>query len=398
MALSFAAVLLAASPVLAHHISGTVYCDQDLDGTIDAGDTPVSGIDILITSIDAQPGQMFSQTTDANGAYNIGLPARTDRYTVEIENLPAGFTIVIPGGGTYTIQIITNNSQLDHKDGVDFLLQGCGHHTTTTTKPTTSTTSTTTTTTPPTTAPVCQCDQIPFLAAREGKINNDASVGGSVGVNNPGARLRFGKNVILADGTVVEADTVQIGNASSVDNVLANTLIKGAGVTIRGTTGPATLPIIQPFCSIPAITCGTSTVQVAPGASVGPLPPGAYGKLKVLNGGTLSLQAGTFTFCDVKLGRSAALTTQGPAIINVAGDVVIGTASHFGPAAGTAPVSVNVAGKLVRVSQSAFANASFVAPHGRITFGRDSHLVGCFCTDREKSDKHITLECPAPLQ
>src|SRR5262249_41842619 len=151
---------------------------------------------------------------------------------------------------------------------------------------------------------------------REGKINNDASVAGSVGVNNPGARLRFGKNVILSDGTVVEADTVQIGNASSVDNVLANTLIKGTGVTIRGTTGAPTLPIVQPFCSIPAITCGTSTVQVAPGASVGPLPPGTYGKLKVLNGGTLSLQAGTFTFCDMKLGRSAALTTQGPAVIN----------------------------------------------------------------------------------
>lgn len=117
---------------------------------------------------------------------------------------------------------------------------------------------------------MCQCDGIPFLAAREGKINNDATVGGSVGVSNPGAKLRFGKNVVLADGTVVEADTAQIGNASSVDNVLANTLIQGSGVTIRGTKGTPTLPIVQPFCSIPAITCGTSTVQVAPGASVGP--------------------------------------------------------------------------------------------------------------------------------
>ncbi len=407
MALSFAAVLLAASPVLAHHISGTVYCDQDLDGTIDAGDTPVSGIDILITSLDAQPGQTFSQTTDANGDYNIGLPARTDRYTVEIENLPAGFTIVIPGGGTYTVQIITGNSNTDHMDNVDFLLQGCGHHTTTTTttstttttKPTTTSTSTTTTTTPPTTAPVCQCDQIPFLAAREGKINNDASVGGSVGVNNPGAKLRFGKNVILADGTVVEADTVQIGNASSVDNVLANTLIQGSGVTIRGTSGHADAPdhpavLLDPGHHVrDDQRAGRAGHQRRAAAR-----PELTGSSSVLNGGTLSLQAGTFTFCDVKLGRSAALTTQGPAIINVAGDVVIGTASHFGPAAGTAPVSVNVAGKLVRVSQSAFANASFVAPNGRITFGRDSHLVGCFCTDREKSDKHITLECPAPLQ
>ena len=48
------------------------------------------------------------------------------------------------------------------------------------------------------------------------------------------------------------------------------------------------------------------------------------------------------------------------------------------------------------MSQSAVANAAFFAPAGRITFGRDSHLLGCFCTDREKSDKHITLECREP--
>src|SRR6516164_8381725 len=148
IALSVAAVLLAASPVLAHHISGTVYCDQDLDGTIDAADTPVSGIDVQISSLDVQPGQTFNQATDGSGAYFIGLPTRTDRYLVELLNLPAGFTIVIPGGGTYTVQIITGNSQTDHQDGVNFLLQGCGNQTTTTTtttttKPTTSSTSTT---------------------------------------------------------------------------------------------------------------------------------------------------------------------------------------------------------------------------------------------------------------
>ena len=84
VALSLAAVLLAASPVPAHHISGTVYCDQDLDNTIDAGDTPVSGIDVQITSLDAQPGQTFELSTDTSGAYNIGLPTRTDRYLVEL--------------------------------------------------------------------------------------------------------------------------------------------------------------------------------------------------------------------------------------------------------------------------------------------------------------------------
>ena len=88
--------------------------------------------------------------------------------------------------------------------------------------------------------------------------------------------------------------------------------------------------------------------------------------------------AGTFTFCDFKMGRNAVLTTLGPATLNVQRNVVIGTASTFGPAVGDTPIVVNVAGKLVRVSQSAVANAAFFAPAGRIIFGRDSRLLGCF--------------------
>ena len=92
---------------------------------------------------------------------------------------------------------------------------------------------------------------------------------------------------------------------------------------------------------------------VGPGQRLGPLAPGVYGRLQVLNGGAVTLSAGAFTFCDVKTGRGAAIRTLGP------------------------------------------AHAAFVAPDARISFGRDAHLVGCFCTDRAKSDKHITLECPA---
>jgi hypothetical protein len=113
-------------------------------------------------------------------------------------------------------------------------------------------------------------------------------------------------------------------------------------------------------------------------------------------GRAVTLAAGAFTFCDVKTGRDGAIVTVGPVQIDVEHDVVIGTDSRLGPDSGTAPVLVNVAGKVVRVSQSAVANAAFVAPDARISFGRDAHLVGCFCTDRAKSDKHITLECPAP--
>jgi hypothetical protein len=388
-------LLLGASPALAHHIAGTIACDVDLDGTFSPGDTPLSGIDVHITSQDVSPGELFTGTTDGSGNYNVGLPARTDHYLVALANLPGSFTIVIPGGGTYLVLIVTGNSATDHRDDVDFLVQGCGPTTTTnpsTTSTTTSTTSSTTTTVPV----VCTCPGVPFLVAREGKINNDADVRASAGASNPDGRFRLGKNVIFADGTNLIGETVQIGNGSSVDRVLANTLLKGDFVTIRGGVGKPTLPLVQPFCTIPAIACGGADVMVKPNQSTGPLAPGTYGKLSLQNGGTLTLAAGTFTFCDFKMGRNAVLTTLGSATLNVQRNVVIGTASTFGPAVGDTPIVVNVAGKLVRVSQSAVANAAFFAPAGRITFGRDSHLLGCFCTDREKSDKHITLECREP--
>src|SRR5262245_61424729 len=151
--LSLLVVVATASPVLAHHIGGTVRCDNDHDGMIDVpGDTPLDGITVRITPIDVQPGLTFTHTTDANGAYEVGLPARTDRYLVELINLPAGFSVVVPGGGTFTVQIITGGP-LDHKDDVDFLLEGCSPTTTTTTSTTTTTTPTTTTTTTTSTSP-----------------------------------------------------------------------------------------------------------------------------------------------------------------------------------------------------------------------------------------------------
>jgi hypothetical protein len=39
---------------VAHHVSGTVCCDQDWSGSIDAGDTPVAGVKVVATSLAAR--------------------------------------------------------------------------------------------------------------------------------------------------------------------------------------------------------------------------------------------------------------------------------------------------------------------------------------------------------
>jgi hypothetical protein len=199
----------------------------------------------------------------------------------------------------------------------------------------------------------------------------------------------------MADGTTVTADGLRIGGGASVDNVRANNLRVGPGALVRGTSGTPMLPI-TPFCSVPAIACGTNDIQVSPGQSQGPLAPGTYGRLWVLDGGSITLSAGQFTFCDVKAGRSATITTLGQATLNVAGSVTIGNSSTFGPAQGTDPILVNVAGRSVRVSDGSVATAAFVAPNARITFGRGAKLFGCFCAGRANTDKRINLDCPKP--
>ena len=139
-------VLLAlGSSAYACHVSGAVYCDENTNGVVDIpGDLPIPGVTVGATSLDLMSGQ-YTATTDASGSYDIVLPTQSDRYLVGPIGLPAGLTVVVPSGGTYTAQIVVDTAQ-DHVDGLDFLVQGCAP-TTTSTSTTTTTTSTTTTTT-----------------------------------------------------------------------------------------------------------------------------------------------------------------------------------------------------------------------------------------------------------
>src|SRR6516165_4114314 len=114
-------LVLGSSPALACHVDGTVYCDVNANGVIDAGDTALPGITVGATSLDLMSGQ-FSATTDASGNYDIPLPSQSDHYLVALENLPGGQTVVLPAGGSYTIDIIVNTPQ-DHVDGASFLVQ-----------------------------------------------------------------------------------------------------------------------------------------------------------------------------------------------------------------------------------------------------------------------------------
>jgi hypothetical protein len=165
---------------------------------------------------------------------------------------------------------------------------------------------------------------------------------------------------------------------------------------IRNGSSPVTLPLVDPFCQIPVpnFTCGGQEIIVSPGSSVS-LTPGVYGRVRVLNGATLDLDQGTYTFCDVKMGREATIIAHGPALLQIVGNLRIGSGSFFGPQLQppAPPIAVYLLGTKVRISQGAQAIAQIIAPFAQSTFGRDAELAGCFCSARAKSDKHITLSC-----
>jgi hypothetical protein len=240
--------------------------------------------------------------------------------------------------------------------------------------------------------PLCDCDQPAFFARRTAKLNNDGTFSGHAAVNDPLGRLQVGKNVFMPDGSSLTANYVQVGNASNVSQVFANVVKTGLGAVIRNGGGSATLPLVDPFCEIPSFTCGTQLVNLPPG-STATLTPGVYGFVRVANGATLQLAGGVYTFCDVKMGREAAIEAQGPVLMQISGSLRIGTDSYFGPTFGAPPIAAYVAGRKVRVSQSAVAVAQITAPFAKAQFGRDATLTGCFCSDQVRTDKHITLTC-----
>jgi hypothetical protein len=263
----------------------------------------------------------------------------------------------------------------------------------TTSSTSTSSSSTSSTTTSSTTTTICP--PFPFLFRTEGKLGNGGQVTGSIGANDPGGDFHFGKKVLQSDGSTVAADHVGLGEGTSVADVRANTLRIGRGAIVRGNIGTPALPLTAPFCPIPEFTCGSADVTVAMGESVGPLPPGSYGGLTVLRGGTLSLAPGTFEFCSVKTGRGT-ITVTGSELttINVVGTFRLGNGSTLIPGSGTPTPRINVAGSLVRVSHASVLEAHLAAPNALLTLGRGARVSGSFCVDMSRSDKEVQLLCP----
>jgi hypothetical protein len=233
-----------------------------------------------------------------------------------------------------------------------------------------------------------------FVAASETRIGNASSVGGDLGANDPGGKVRLGRKVILADGTTVVGDDVRASNGASLFDVAANRFDPGRGVVVRGTLSTPSLPLDDPFCPLPDITCGGADVVVRRSDAPRALSPGQYGDIVLENGTRLELAPGVYDVCSLRAAHGVEIVVMGalPSTINVAGDVRLENGSALEPAPATPTPALNVGGD-VRLGAKVQLEAFLAASNAEMRIRHGSSVTGSICAARLTSGHSVTFEC-----
>jgi hypothetical protein len=148
-----------------------------------------------------------------------------------------------------------------------------------------------------------------YAARNEARIGNGAAIEGDVTVNDPGGVLLLGRKTTVSSGATATADTLIVGNGSSVPSLAANT-VHGPKASV-GVPAVPSLPVHDPFCPIAPPSCGGSAIKVGRNRTSVPLAPGTFGDVTVENGGTLVLDAGRVSFCSLRAGRHVTIDVGG---------------------------------------------------------------------------------------
>jgi hypothetical protein len=202
----------------------------------------------------------------------------------------------------------------------------------------------------------------------------------------------------MPDGTSLYGDVVDIKTGANLAHLFASTNVTvQPGAVVRNGIDPIELPVVDSFCTVSPVSCGTQSMTLAPGETSAPLPPGLYGKVRISRAARLRLAGGDYTFCDVRMSREARIEAEGLVVMNVSGSLQVGRESYFGPTGDAPAIVAVVAGKRVKVGRSAVTSAEITAPLAKVSFGPAAHFDGCFCANEAKVDKEVTLTCtPAP--
>lgn len=228
----------------------------------------------------------------------------------------------------------------------------------------------------------------------------DGNLGNGTPMINVGANGRF----IMQEGTQLVGDSIHLGEEAVVYDVYRNQE-QGSGWdvpgVINGTVSSFTPPIFNPMPVLfdPSFTAGTVDITVANNTVYNggtPLAPGAYGDLRVQDGATIYLTAGTYTFRRFNTGQNFNVYTVPGTIVQVTGDSDPGTLdlqfNGNGSFVGSAdPTVESVAlfrylGTEVNFSDNSIFYGVVLAPYADIGLGRGMTHYGRFISAQIHSD------------
>ncbi len=233
---------------------------------------------------------------------------------------------------------------------------------------------------------------------KEAKIEEAATVGGSVASDS---KIELKKNAEVG-GDVTSGDDVKLEDGSSVGgDVTAAGKVELKGTAIVGGT-------INEYASVPALPEVTQvTVEVsASGADVTvrknettALAPDTYGKLKVEEGGTLELDAGTYTFESIDAHKNASIEfglEDGDVTIDVEKQVDLKEGVVMTVSGGDASdILFRIAGSSVKLGKDGTFVGTYVAPDAHIDALEDASVVGALHGRKVHLKKGASVR-PAP--
>lgn len=262
-------------------------------------------------------------------------------------------------------------------------------------------------------------DELNFKG-RDGNPSRGFIRGGNVGVNNPdphgighspyGPVLAMGgggsgHEVVMDDGRQVVADTVRIGETSSVWNLFANEVQTSFDPAIirdpprTPYTGPIIDPASLPTC--PPFTPGVLNITVPKGGSLA-LAPGDYGDVRVQDNGTLTLAAGIYNVKSFNNGKKVRILTDPATDVRVAQDFSTNDGSFVGPAdcarfcVRSDGVSHNDA--TVSFGRNTEIHGQFLVPNGQIRLGHTTDMFGRFWGKTISSDFNVNMTLACSVQ
>jgi len=217
----------------------------------------------------------------------------------------------------------------------------------------------------------------------------EADVAGDVGATQ---RLTVSERLAVAGD--LAAKFARLTEPSQCERLFSTDAlpVPGCGPVIPGSAPEIDL---EAACALPAACDATKPVH-APRKAETHLAPGVYGSLRVDGGGQsparLVLEAGSYVFCDVIVGRGAAILAPEGTDVRVIDDVVIGGAVES--SAGLGPF-LTVGGRQVYLGRRAHFDGRICAPSALTRLSTDVEVDGCVASRRVSASRDVRVTCEA---